>query len=390
MNVLIHYTTRSYVFKLFSKVGTYPFTMEDWVKNVSDFYNKFSRSQEHLFFVVSYYEQGNNAPNYTVCRILFDEDSNTFQYSSVPSNTKKLICKELGLNTSNTYDKESYYRTFTIEGNEREFSNNNNKNDLNKIKMKFFTWSELLDSSSILFNVINDKIFNKENVLKVASTYAPKIKYTDKQRELKYFDALKSIGFISKTGIKTSSTTLHGDIGEFLMHIMLSQFLSEQSNEKYIYPKLVFKTSPNMPVYGNDGTIYLKDKKEIYYLEAKFYSDLNRAINKAIKSLTEHNEVSQEVFNHKIELFRNIKTDELHEVIEIDEEVKENLVLFLICDDFTEYDDILNVVKKNTKLNDLKNNFNIVLFVLPIINKKEYLTFFSEKSKAVWEELNAK
>ena len=389
MNVLIHYTTQSHVFRLFSKEGTYSFTMEDRVKNVSDFYNKFNRSQEHLFFVVSYYEQGNNAPKYTVCRILFDEDTNTFQYSSVPASTKKLICKELGLNTSNTYDKESYYRTFTIKGNEREFSNNNNKQDLNKIKMKFFTWSELLDSSSILFNEINEKIFNKENVLKIASTYTPKIKYTDKQKKLKYFDALKSIGFISKTGIKTSSTTLHGDIGEFLMHIMLSQFLSEQSNEKYIYPKLVFKTSPKMPVYGNDGTIYLKDKKEIYYLEAKFYSDLNKAINKAVESLTTHNEVSQEDLNHKIELFRNIKTDELYEVIEIDEEVKENLVLFLICDDFREYDEIFKVVKENSKLKKLKNNFNIVLFVLPILNKQEYLNFFSAKSNDVWEKLNA-
>jgi hypothetical protein len=363
--------------------------MKDRVKNISDFYNKFHRSQEHLFFVVSYYEQGNKAPNYTVCRIIFDGYSKTFQYSSVPANTKKLICKELGLNTSNTYDKESYYRIFTIEGNEREFSNNNNENDLNKIKMKFFTWSELLESNNILFNEINEKIFNKENVLKIASTYAPKIKYTDKQKELKYFDALKSIGFISETGIKTSNTTLHGDIGEFLMHIMLSQFLSEQSNEKYIYPKLVFKTSPNMPVYGNDGTIYLKDKKEIYYLEAKFYSNLNSAINKAVESLNAHNEVHQEDFNHKIEFFRNIKTDELFEVIEIDEEVKENLVLFLICDDFREYDDILKVVKENTKLENLKNNFNIVLFVLPILNKQEYLKFFSAKSNEVWNKLNA-
>jgi DNA primase large subunit len=75
---------------------------------------------------------------------------------------------------------------------------------------------------------------------------------------------------------------------------MLGRFLCEQSSEKYIYPKLVFKTSPKMAVYGNDGTIYLKDRKEIYYLEAKFYSDINQAINKAVSSLKQHNEISQE------------------------------------------------------------------------------------------------
>lgn len=389
MNVLVHYTTQHYVFNLFSKAGTHDFTATERIKYVSDFYNKYHRSQSRLFFIVSYFDTDNKVASYTICNISFDERSKSFKYCTTPENTKKLICDELGLKASNTYDNESFYRVFTIQGDEREFVNRNNESDLNKIKMKFFTWDELLASNEILFNEINDKIFNKENVLKIASTYSPKIKYTDKQKEQKYYDALKSIGFISKTGINTSNNTLHGDIGEFLMHIMLSQFLSEQSNEKYIYPKLVFKTSPNMPVYGNDGTIYLKDKKEIYYLEAKFYSDLKSAIDKAVESLTSHNEVSQEVLNHKIELFRNIKTDELSEIVEIDEEVKENLVLFLICDDFTEYDEISKIVKENTKLNNLKTNFNIVLFVLPILNKQEYLNFFCAKSNAVWEKLDA-
>ena len=321
--------------------------------------------------------------------ISFDENADIFKYSAVSANTKELICDELGLNASNTYDSESFYRVFTIEGNEKEFVNNNNKSDLNKIKMKFFTWSELLGSNEILFNEINEKIFNKENVLKVASTYLPNTEYTDKQKQKKYLHALKAIGFISKEGVNTANNTLHGDIGEFLMHIMLSQFLSEQSNEKYVYPKLAFKTSANMPVYGNDGTIYLKDKKEIYYLESKFYSDLNSAINKAVESLTVHNYVTQEEINHRIELFRNIKTDELFEVIEIDENVTENLALFLICDNVTEYDDILKVIKENNKLDTLKANFNIILFVLPILNKKEYLKFFDAKSNDVWEKLNA-
>ena len=241
----MHYTTRSHVFSLFSRSGTNDFTSQDRITNISDFYNKFNRSQDHLFFVVSYFEQQKGCNNYSVSSITFDENLNVFKYSAVSANTKKLICDELGLNASNTYDNESFYRVFTIEGNEKEFVNSNNKSDLNKIKMKFFTWDELLISNEILFNEINEKIFNKENVLKVASTYSPDTKYTDKQKQKKYLHALKAIGFISEMGISTSHKTLHGDIGEFLMHIILSQFLSEESNEKYIFPKLVFKTSPN-------------------------------------------------------------------------------------------------------------------------------------------------
>nr|WP_306457646.1 Hachiman antiphage defense system protein HamA [Arcobacter porcinus] len=234
----------------------------------------------------------------------------------------------------------------TIEGNEKDFFNNTKDNDLNKIRMKFFSWEELVHDNELLFNEINNKIFNTDSVLKVASTYTPQIKYTDKQKKQKYFDALKSIGFISNKGVDISHNTLHGDIGEFLMHIMLSKFLSDKSVKKYIYPKLVFKTSPKMPVYGNDGTIYIEDTKEIFYLEAKFYSDLESAVNEAVKSLKTHNEVCKEDITHRIELFRNIKTDELNEIIEIDENVTENLVLFLICDDYTDYEDILDVIVK--------------------------------------------
>ena len=385
----MHFTTSSHVYRLFSRAGVNSFTNEDRIKNVSDFYDRFHRTQNHLYFIVSYFNIDKKTTIYIVSNILFDEKENEFKYSKVSAHTQELICEELGLNGADAYDSESFYRIFTIEGSETEFENNKKDSNLNKIKMKFFTWEELLDCKEILFNEINEKIFNKENVLKIASTYSPELKYTDDLKQKKYSDALKSIGFITKEGVDTSSTTLHGDIGEFLMHIMLGQFLSEQSNEKYIYPKLVFKTSPKMPVYGNDGTIYLKDKKEIYYLEAKFYSDLNQAINKAVDSLSKHNEVTQEELSHKIELFRNIKTDMLNEVIEIDDNVSENLVLFLICDNHTEYNDILNVVKENTKLNDLKVNFNIVLFVLPILNKNDYLKLFNTKSKSIWEKLNA-
>lgn len=389
MKVLIHYTTQHVVFELFSKSGTYDFTYEERIKNVSDFYNRYNRTQNHLFFVVSYFDVDAQETMYSVCNISYNETTSTYQYSSVSEYTINSICDELGLKSNNTYDKESYYRVLTIEGCEKDFINNKKENNLNKIRMKFFTWEELFGANELLFNEINNKIFNTDNVLKVASTYTPQIKYSDKQKKQKYFDALKSIGFISSTGVDISHTTLHGDIGEFLMHIMLSKFLSDKSTKKYIYPKLVFKTSPKMPVYGNDGTIYIEDTKEIFYLEAKFYSDLNSAVNQAVKSLKTHNEVCEENITHRIEMFRNIKTDELNEIIEIDENVTENLVLFLICDDYTDYEDILEVIRKNKELTNLKIDYNILLFVLPIISKQEYLNSFYAKSNNIWKELNA-
>ncbi|MTI48075.1 MAG: DUF1837 domain-containing protein [Firmicutes bacterium] len=389
MKVLMHYTTQRIVYDCFSNKGTFDFTKNERVGQVSDFYKRYNRTQNHLFFVVSFCNLENGKIKYTACNINYNENDDKYEFTSVSDRICKIICGELGLEDSNTYDSDTFYRVFTIEDDEKIFINNNHESDLNKLRMKFFSWDELISAKEILFNEICDNIFNIENVLKVASTYKPNIKYSEKQKKKKYFEALKTIGFISDKGVDIFYKTLHGDIGEFLMHIMLGMFLREQSIEKYIYPKLVFKTSPKMPVYGNDGTIYIKDKKEIYYLEAKFYSDLNSAINKAVESLIEHNEVSNESFSHRIELFRNVKTDELDEIIEIDEEVTENLVLFLMCDDYTNYDDILHVIRKNSKLKSLKIDFNIVLFVLPILSKEEYLKYFQSRGSEVWEELNA-
>lgn len=89
-------------------------------------------------------------------------------------------------------------------------------------------------------------------------------------------------------------------------------------------------------------------------------------------------------------MFRNIETNELDEIIEIDEETSENLVIFVICDSHTDYEDILNVIRKNRNLNKLKDNFNIVLFVLPMLSKKDFLEHFKNKSKKVWEEFHEK
>lgn len=61
---------------------------------------------------------------------------------------------------------------------------------------------------------------------------------------------------------------LHGDIGEFLMHTLVSEFI-ESIGDKYIYPKLIFKTSPSMAVYGNDGSIYIPEKKRNILFRSK-------------------------------------------------------------------------------------------------------------------------
>ncbi|WP_301390031.1 Hachiman antiphage defense system protein HamA, partial [Enterococcus entomosocium] len=234
---------------------------------------------------------------------------------------------------------------------------------LNKIKLRYFCWEEIISSKVTLFQKLNDILFDQTIVLDIASSYNPSIhKYEERLLKKKYYSALQSIGFISKHELDTDLSVLHGDIGEFLMHHLVSNYISDNNSVKYLYPKLVLKSNPKMPAYGNDGTIYVPSKKEIFYLEAKFYTNLTKAINKAVDSLKEHNEVTQENIDHKTELFRNIKTKSNDEIIEITDDVNEKLVLFLICDNIFKEEDVLKCLKKNNGLIELKKSFEVIIF----------------------------
>ena len=383
MKVLVHYTTSKIVFNLFSKDNV--FTYHDRIKEVASFFKQFNRTQDSLFFVICYTDLEESYVTYSVGKIFYKKDTEEYLFIKSTEEIQEIVCNELGFDSNSTYEKDLFYKTYSIDDSKLNFINKHTDVNLNKLKLKFFSWDELILNNKTLFKELTDIIFNEKNILKIASTYRPKNKYSEQAIRRKYTSALKQIGFISDEDLNTGLPVLHGDIGEFIMHIMLSEFLNEQAIHKYIYPKLVFKTSAKMAVYGNDGTIYIPETKEIYYLEAKFYSDIDNAITKAIDSLNEHNQVSTENIEHRIELFRNIKTNELEEVLEIDENVTENLVIFVMGDSLMRYNEILSLVNSKTELTEFKQKFNVVLFVLPVIDKSEFLVHFKEVSKEVKE-----
>lgn len=166
------------------------------------------------------------------------------------------------------------------------------------------------------------------------------------------------------------------------MHYLVSEYIKTDKSSTYLYPKLAFKSNPKQPVYGNDGTIYIPEKQELYHLEAKFYQNLNSAINKAVDSLEEHNTPFKESIEHNVDVFRNIQSKNRDEIIEITEDVNEKLVLFLMCDDVYKKSDIVLYLEKNSKLIKLKEKFEVLIFILPILSKKEFLEWFKKVSVA--------
>lgn len=388
MKVLVHYTTQERVYNLFSNGRQHTFVHTDRKREVADFYKKYNRNQDTLFFVVCFSDLEEDYVDYVVGKITYSEDTGIYMFTKANDEIRINVCNELGFDDDNTYETGFYYKIYTIDDSEFRFFNKKPDENLNKIKLRFFSWDELTSNKKTLFGELTDIIFNEANVLKIASTYRSKNKYSERALRKKYKSALSDIGFISEGDLNTELPVLHGDIGEFVMHIMLSKFLKEHAGNKYIYPKLVFKTSAQMAVHGNDGTIYIPESKEIFYLEAKFYQSIDDALAAAVRSLKKHNEVCAENIEHKVEMFRNIKTDELDEVLELEEDVSENLVIFAMGDSHMEYDEILSLVNSNSSLTELKHNYSVVLFVLPVLSKSEFLVHFKEVSKAVLERIN--
>lgn len=377
MQVLLHYTTNKYVFNYFNK-DCCKITDKSQNREIEIFYEKYEKHQENLFLVICYTRLDKQV-EYVVGKIQLTEESD-FYFNKVDSEITYEVIHELGIEKANTYDKDIYYKENTIEDitgfNCKELTEFSNK-----FKLKFFCWDELLDRSDILFEKINSILFDQDTVLDMASTYNPNfVSYEERILREKYYSALEGIGFISENEVDTASSVLQGDIGEFLMHFLVSKYINDDPSSTYVYPKLVLKSNPKMPVYGNDGTIYVPEKKVIFYLESKFYTCLNTAVDKAITSLKEHNEITEENIQHKVELFRNIKTKQNFEIVEIDKDIQEKLVLFLICDDIYSKTDIVDCLEKNRNLENLKNNFEILIFVLPILSKKKFLECFKKNS----------
>ena len=381
MKVLLHYTITKNIFEYFEQ-DEYEFINSKRIEEVKKFYEKYNRSQDNLFFIVCFTD--NNIVKYQIGKISLNKNGKLI-YNKVSMEISNLIIKDLGIANENTYEMGIFYKEYWLENN-KTFIDKKMDYYLSKIKLRFFNWEELLANNDILFRNLIKLIFNENNVFKIATTYNPDINYEQSTLRKKYYSALQSIGFINKDEININNTHLHGDIGEFLMHTLISIFMKSRNVEKYIFPKLVFKTNPKMPVYGNDGTIYIPEKKEIYYMEAKFYGSLADAITSGIDSLLKHNEACKENIDHNVELFRNIKTNRINEVVEITKDVKEKLILFLMCDDMYMEADLKKCVEKNEKLIKFKSKFDVIIFILPVLSKEKFLSYFKSESSLVGEE----
>lgn len=115
---------------------------------------------------------------------------------------------------------------------------------------------------------------------------------------------------------------------------------------------------------------------------------MNQALNHAIDSIKKHNNNSDYNFiNNNSEKLRNLANNQTGDIFIVDEDIKENYIIFLMCADKYKIEDVRDIIKTNIKLNALDVRDKLTIIVLPILNKNNFMNLFKEKSEEVREEL---
>lgn len=269
----------------------------------------------------------------------------------------------------------------------------------NKIKLINVDWEEALLNKELVYEPITDDILNYRNMLHLLSDrklknitpdgsriYETVTKYqvTDNDKK-ELLDILDFLGLGRSMDI--FSTTVHGDLGEYLMNIVFLNLFSKEKVNLTI-PKLVHKTTGKMPVFGEDN-IYFDIANNIIYLgEAKFYKSLSKALYKAKKSIEDHkknlhnfaflknhtNDFKYNDYENFEEIMRKIDEENL-----INTQTKIKSIVFIMNDDIYNKNDIEKELKKYPM-------FDGYIIIFPVLDKYEFLNYYLERVSELYSE----
>lgn len=266
-------------------------------------------------------------------------------------------------------------------------------NDISRIVLEDLTFSQLKIDAAELYEIISNLLLSNENLfyyctqrtscrtLKETKKYVKKL-ISDKILNGEIETILKNLRW-DKDSIDINSTVFMGDLGEYLMNIIIETL----DISKTLISKVSLKTSPSMPSYGNDNIFYDYDKNILYFGEAKFYKSTKNALNDAFNSIQEHLSNSNEISfikNHTSTFIAEDgrilkKIEKRLETININK-ISCTSITFIISDDNYEEDEYLNAIFNFAGTNE-KNKYikeSIIVF-LPVISKCDFLKYFKEK-----------
>ncbi len=268
-----------------------------------------------------------------------------------------------------------------------------NNENIKKIRLKSYSWEELIGDKTILYEAICDLLLDNENLFYYATqkestkTLKDTRLYVKKLLDKKIIDrniddVFKFIGW-DKEKLNINSTIFQGDLAEYLMSILIDRV----TNIDTLISKISLKTSPKMPSYGNDNIYYDYENEIFYYGEAKFYENLEAAISRAKVSLAEHANSLEFSYikTHDNVIIAKNDTKKVN-IVEILEEKSMNEVSiksisFIVNDDVYLKDDYESkIVNSFGTIEDVEiKSAEMIMIFLPILSKDEFLKYFRSR-----------
>ena len=287
--------------------------------------------------------------------------------------------------------------------NEEDFSSFMFCTDINDAGNRIYPDNEISD---VLMNALPEYVFaNYENITNVNAMAkireAAKALYNTEEYEAinKYY-IYKDSSFKEKAEKHQSYS--RGEFGEILLHILLREFKETIP----LVSKVYFKDSRGVPAHGFDAVHISPNDKILWLGESKLYTDGKEGVNALIKDLKEHftrnymNEqftiIKKCVSNNSI-LDRDYWINRLSQNKKLTDMIS-HLSIPLLCvysdESYIKWlnekiDDIATVLELNTRnlklyfdqRNDapLKDFLNIVLFLMPVKDKHEFVVNVHKK-----------
>lgn len=270
--------------------------------------------------------------------------------------------------------------------------------NVNRIVLKDKTYQQLLITPEELYEILSNFILDNENLFFYCTqksscrTIEDTRKYVKKLISMNIIkdqvnDVLITMGW-DKDNIDINNAVFSGDLGEYLMNIIISKFSKASS----LISKVSLKTSPKMPAHGNDNIFYDYEKEILYYGESKFYSSTSRALKEANDSINLHLSDNREFAFIKTHTGSFVaENGELLKKIENEIDFKKTSdvtiksISFVMSDDKYEEEDyskLLNTMIKNGTLDSKYVNESIIIF-LPVISKDDFLKYFERRVKSI-------
>lgn len=265
--------------------------------------------------------------------------------------------------------------------------------NIKKVRLKSYSWEELMGNKTILYEAICDLLLDNENLFYYATqkestkTLKDTRLYVKKLIDKKIIDSsiediFRFIGW-DREELNINNTVFQGDLAEYLMSILIDRVTKIDT----LISKISLKTSPKMPAHGNDNIYYDYSNEIFYYGEAKFYDNLSTAINRAKKSLEEHANSLEFSYikTHDNVVIAKDNTKKINIVETLEEkrmdEVSIKSISFIINDDvYLKKDYESKIIKSFGTIEDVEiKSAEMIMIFLPILSKEEFLKYFRSR-----------